>query len=156
MSIIICVAIIDLSNSLHCFVLRSNERILKQKMVPPRSETLSPNPSDSSFNIGNIPILKSAVHATIADFLHNRLSNHGDIAADVYRTLRDEAGLLFERQLIFDSLDSDPFELTKMAPNEHAEKGGIDDEVDEEVFLDKKRNAEVIARVKVSTPILQV
>mmetsp|Transcript_19658 Transcript_19658/g.39557 ORF Transcript_19658/g.39557 Transcript_19658/m.39557 type:complete len:459 (+) Transcript_19658:71-1447(+) len=117
-------------------------------MVDPEAETLSPNPSGDSSLIGNIPILKSAVHAAITNFLHNRLSSHGDIAADVYRTLRDEAGLLFERQLIFDALDSDPFELTKIAPSEHAEKAGDDDEADDEVLLDKKRNAQVIARVK--------
>lgn len=118
-------------------------------MVDPEAETLSPNSSGDSSLLGNIPILKSAVHAAIANFLHNRLSNHGDLAADVYRTLRDEAGLLFERQLIFDALDSDPFELTKIAPSEHAQKAGDGDKADDEVLLDKKRNAEVIARVKV-------
>lgn len=111
--------------------------------------------SGSSSNTSTLPNnLKLAVQSSLASFLSTRLTSNGDIAQDVYRTIRDEAHLLLERQLISDALDSDPFELMKM-PSPSCDD---DDDVDEEeeqnddddgsVLLDKKKNREMIERFK--------
>jgi hypothetical protein len=84
-----------------------------------------------------------------------RLTSNGDIAQDVYRTIRDEAHLLLERQLISDALDSDPFELMKMTPSscdddnvDEEEEQQDDDDNNGSVLLDKKKNREMIERFK--------
>ena len=88
--------------------------------------------------------LKQAVQSVLSSFVEERRSTHDDIAQDVYRIFRDEANLLLEREFIFDTLDSDPFGMMKM---EGAKDGGAasDDDVQE-----KKKNADIIARVKVT------
>ena len=63
--------------------------------------------------------LQQAVQSTITTFLENRTSTNSDIAVDVYRTIRNEAHLLLERQLILDAFDADPFELMKVSTAEH-------------------------------------
>ena len=93
--------------------------------------------------------LKHAAKASLASFLSARLSSNGDIAQDVYRAIRDEAHLLLERQMISDALDSDPFELMRVSSTDGSE-GDDEDEVDESVLLDKKKNREMIDRFKVS------
>ncbi|KAL7524770.1 hypothetical protein ACHAXR_000710, partial [Thalassiosira sp. AJA248-18] len=87
------------------------------------------------------------------------------IAQDVYRAIRDEAHLLLERQLVCDALDLDPFELMRVSSAGDADDiiggddgaGGDDDADDnegndkidnDEELLEKKKNGEVIARVK--------
>ncbi len=102
--------------------------------------------------------LKLAVQSSIASFLSTRLTSNGDIAQDVYRTIRDEAHLLLERQLISDALDSDPFELMKMPSSscddddnvdeEEEQNEDDDDDDDGSVLLDKKKNREMIERFK--------
>jgi len=95
--------------------------------------------------------LQKAVQSSLSAFLQQRLDSDGDIAQDVYRTLRDEANLLLERQLVCDALDTDPFELVRMsAPAESTPDDG-DGETDgnEEELLEKKKNGEMIARFKV-------
>lgn len=84
------------------------------------------------------PYLKQAVQTILNSFLEQRQSSHADIAQDVYRTIRDEADLLFQRESICDVFDSDPFGLVKP-----------DDDDDEEAVKDKEKNADMIARVKV-------
>jgi len=94
--------------------------------------------------------LQKAVQSSLSAFLQQRLDSDGDIAQDVYRTLRDEANLLLERQLVCDALDTDPFELVRMsAPAESTPDDG-DGETDgnEEELLEKKKNGEMIARFK--------
>jgi hypothetical protein len=52
--------------------------------------------------------LKQKVKIAINNFVASRTSNdHGDIAIDVLRVVRDEAALLMERQTIVDAFDSD-------------------------------------------------
>lgn len=52
--------------------------------------------------------LKQKVKIAINNFVASRTSNdHGDIAIDVLRVIRDEAALLMERQTIVDAFDSD-------------------------------------------------
>jgi len=54
--------------------------------------------------------LTLSVKAAINNFLAIKTSDdHGEIAIDILRALRDEAALLMERQTIWDTLDSDPF-----------------------------------------------
>ena len=116
--------------------------------------------------------LQQAVQSTLSSFLQQRLaSDYADIAQDVYRTLRDEAHLLLERQLICDALDSDPFELMRVSSSGgnscydddgndaedccksgQCDSGGGKEDVhvaDEDELLEKRKNREVIARVKV-------
>ena len=134
-------------------------------------QAIKPSQIDNPILITNnddMSSLKNAVHSTLANLLSTRLSDHGDIAADVYRTLRDEAALLLERQFISDALDVDPFELTRSsggssptgegddenaeADNDEEKSNGGDDEED---LLEKKKNAGVIARVKVSIFLME-
>lgn len=82
--------------------------------------------------------LKQAVQTILSSFLEKRQSSHADIPQDVYRTIRDEADLLLQRECICDVFDSDPFGLVKP-----------DDDDDEETVKDKEKNADMIARVKV-------
>ncbi|KAL7475472.1 hypothetical protein ACHAW6_001382 [Cyclotella cf. meneghiniana] len=86
--------------------------------------------------------LKQAVQSVLSSFLEQRRSTHDDIAQDVYRTFRDEANLLLERELIFNSFDSDPFGVMKM---EGAMDGGDTNDHDRQ---EKKKNSDIIARVK--------
>jgi hypothetical protein len=86
--------------------------------------------------------LKQAVQSTLSSFLEQRRSTHDDIAQDIYRALRDEANLQLERELICSSLDTDPFGLVRDVDGE--EDSGEDAD-------EKKKNAEMIARVKVSS-----
>ena len=51
--------------------------------------------------------------------------------------------------MISDALDSDPFELMRVSSTDGSE-GDDEDEVDESVLLDKKKNREMIDRIKVS------
>ena len=114
------------------------------------------NSISKSFDGGDNNNLKLAVQSSLASFLSTRLVSNGDIAQDVYRAIRDEAHLLYERQLISDALDSDPFEL--MVSSSSSSGGDGADKVPEEqeqddgsdVFLDKKKNREMIERFKVS------
>mmetsp|Transcript_42739 Transcript_42739/g.89651 ORF Transcript_42739/g.89651 Transcript_42739/m.89651 type:complete len:470 (+) Transcript_42739:285-1694(+) len=105
--------------------------------------------------------LQSAVKTTLFTFLQQRTSDDvGDIAQDIYRTLRDEASLLLERQLMCDALDTDPFDLTRevsVAPGgdtpSDGEEGNImeDDNGDDDGeadLLEKKKNRELITRFK--------
>ena len=143
-----------------------------------------------------IDTLQSAVQSTLSAFLHDRLSTNDDLHADVYRTIRDVANLLLEKQLVCEAFDKDPFEL--MTTRRHGGGGGggddgddgaeapvtgrlrvgkgaeeENDDLDEEVadedhaddkdnhddddddddidddLLEKRKNAELIARVKV-------
>eukprot|EP00804_Cyclotella_cryptica_P019657 CCRYP_013993-RA/>CCRYP_013993-RA protein AED:0.03 eAED:0.03 QI:104/1/1/1/1/1/2/189/438 len=82
--------------------------------------------------------LKQAVQSTLISFLEQRRSAHDDIAQDVFRTFRDEAALLLERELIFNCFDSDPFGMMKT-------DGG---DADNDDLEEKKKNTEIIARVK--------
>jgi hypothetical protein len=84
--------------------------------------------------------LKQAVQTILASFLEQRQSIHDDIAQDIYRTIRDEASLLLERETICDVFSSDPFGLVK--PD--------DDDTDDDVKK-KEKNSDMIARVKAST-----
>ena len=110
--------------------------------------------------------LRGAAHAALSSFLDRRLTSHDDVtAADVYRTMRDVANLLYEGQAVRDMLDSDPFDLTRTRDEERdddddddddddggADEGGADeddDDDDEENASEKKKNGKVIARVKV-------
>ena len=77
--------------------------------------------------------LQQAVQSTITTFLENRTSTNSDIAVDVYRTIRNEAHLLLERQLILDAFDADPFELMKVSTAEHDD----DDSARSDKDLDK-------------------
>ena len=86
--------------------------------------------------------LKQAVQTILNSFLEQRQSSHADIPQDVYRTIRDEADLLLQRESICDVFDSDPFGLVK--PDDDG-----DDDDDEETVKDKEKNADMIARVKV-------
>jgi hypothetical protein len=134
----------------------------------------------------SIDTLQSAVQSTLSTFLKHRLSTNDDLHSDVYRTIRDVANLLLERQLVYEAFDKDPFEL--MTTRRHDGADGADapvtgrpgvgkgaeeenDDLDEEVadedhagdednhdddddinddLLEQKKNAELIARVKVS------
>ena len=51
--------------------------------------------------------------------------------------------------MISDALDSDPFELMRVSSTDGSE-GDDEEEVDESVLLDKKKNREMIDRFKVS------
>ena len=118
--------------------------------------------------------LQHAVQSTLSSFLQQRISTNGDIAQDVYRTLRDEASLLLERQLVCDALDLDPFELMKISSgkgecteDDDADDGAKDrgengighggsageknmDEIGvEDDLSEKEKNRKLIARVKV-------
>lgn len=107
--------------------------------------------------------LQQAVQSTLSTLLQNRLTDNCDIAQDVYRSMRDAAHLLLERQLTCDALDTDPFELMKIEVAENSGSEGDDDgdantedqecdgngEEDDDL-LEKKKNREVIARAKVS------
>ena len=108
--------------------------------------------------------LQQAIQSTITTFLENRTSTNSDIAVDVYRTIRNEAHLLLERQLILDAFDADPFELMKVSTAEHDdddsassdkdldENQDISDNKDEENnnddILEKQKNTKVIQRIK--------
>ena len=115
--------------------------------------------------------LQQAVQSALSSFLQNRVLSNDDIAQDVYRTVRDEAHLLLERQLICDALDSDPFELMKVqtvasppsSSNDNDEGGESDGNGDEEFdnnevqadkeeedddMMEKQKNTEVITRIK--------
>jgi len=101
--------------------------------------------------------LQRAVQTALSSFLQERISEDvGDIAQDVYRAIRDEASLLLERQLICDALDSDPFRLMRVSSDqEEGEQFAGDDgtkeeeqDADADELAEKKKNAEVIARVK--------
>lgn len=82
--------------------------------------------------------LKQAVQTILASFLEQRQTSDEDIAQDVYRTIRDEANLLLERESICNVFDSDPFGL--MRPDE-------DDNEDD--VKEKEKNSDMIERVKV-------
>ena len=82
--------------------------------------------------------LKEAVQTILSSFLEQRQSSHDDIAEDVYRSLRDEANLLLEREAIYNVFDSDPFGLVKP-----------DDDADEDDVREKEKNNDMIARCKV-------
>lgn len=82
--------------------------------------------------------LKQAAQTILASFLKQRQSSNDDIAQDVYRTIRDEANLLLERESICNVLDSDPFGMTKP-----------DADDDEDDVKEKTKNADMIGRVKV-------
>ena len=87
--------------------------------------------------------LKQAVQSVLSSFLEQRRSTHDDIAQDVYRIFRDEADLLLERELIFNSFDSDPFGMMKI-------EGVMDaGDANDHDLEEKKKNADIIARVKV-------
>ena len=81
--------------------------------------------------------LKQAVQTILSSFVGQRKSCHDDIAEDVYRTIRDEANSLLERELICNVFDSDPFGLIKT-------ENKNDDDVE-----DRLKNVEMIARIKV-------
>mmetsp|Transcript_16702 Transcript_16702/g.25022 ORF Transcript_16702/g.25022 Transcript_16702/m.25022 type:complete len:315 (+) Transcript_16702:65-1009(+) len=56
--------------------------------------------------------LTQSVRTAINNFLSVKTSDdHGEIAIDVLRAVRDEAALLMERQTIFDTFDSDPMKF---------------------------------------------
>jgi len=57
--------------------------------------------------------LTKAVRTALSRFVSHREENEADVAIDVLRAIRDEAVLLMERQIIWDTFDSDPFELCK-------------------------------------------
>jgi hypothetical protein len=82
--------------------------------------------------------LKQEAQTILASFLKQRQSSNDDIAQDVYRTIRDEANLLLERESICNVLDSDPFGMTKP-----------DADDDEDDVKEKTKNADMIERVKV-------
>lgn len=94
--------------------------------------------------------LKQAVQSTLASFLSQRHSLHSDIAQDVFRTIRDESNLLLERQLIFDALDSDPFELMKVDGGEEGSGGDDNNEMEKDNLEEKRKNRVLIARIKVN------
>lgn len=58
-------------------------------------------------------VLQSEVRTSIEKILKANTESSEHIPIDVYRTLRDEVSLLFEREFIRDTLDSDPFECFK-------------------------------------------
>ena len=107
--------------------------------------------------------LQQSVQSTITTFLENRITANSDIAVDVYRAIRDEAQLLLERQLIFDTFDADPFELMKVSSTAEddgsasSEKDLNEDEVssdnkgekhNNDDIHEKQKNAKVIKRIK--------
>jgi hypothetical protein len=56
--------------------------------------------------------LTQSVRTAINNFLSVKTSDdHGEIAIDVLRAIRDEAALLMEKQTIFDTFDSDPMKF---------------------------------------------
>ena len=55
--------------------------------------------------------LKDSVQAAIASYVQARKDTH--TAVDVLRMIRDQANLLYERQMICDALDADPMEQLK-------------------------------------------
>ena len=56
--------------------------------------------------------LTQSVRTAINNFLTVKTSDdHGEIAIDVLRAIRDEAALLMEKQTIFDTFDSDPMKF---------------------------------------------
>ena len=106
--------------------------------------------------------LQQAIQSTITTFLENRTSTNSDIAVDVYRTIRNEAHLLFERQMILDAFDADLFELMKVSTAEHDDGASSDRDLDEnqdisdskdeehnnDDILEKQKNTKVIQRIK--------
>lgn len=84
------------------------------------------------------PTLKQAAQTILQTFLEKRQSSNEDIAQDVYRTIRDEANLLLERESICNVFDSDPFGITRP-----------DEDDDEDETKEKEKNADMIKRVKV-------
>lgn len=52
--------------------------------------------------------LKSSVQAAIAAYVHSKQDTHTPV--DVLRMIRDQASLLYERQVICDALDADPMQ----------------------------------------------
>jgi hypothetical protein len=52
--------------------------------------------------------LKGSVQAAIASYVQSERDTHTQV--DVLRMIRDQASLLYERQVICDALDSDPME----------------------------------------------
>ena len=106
--------------------------------------------------------LQQAIQSTITTFLENRTSTNSDIAVDVYRTIRNEAHLLLERQMILDAFDADLFELMKVSTAEHDDGASSDRDLDEnqdisdskdeehnnDDILEKQKNTKVIQRIK--------
>lgn len=60
------------------------------------------------------------------------------------------ANLLLEKQLVCDAFDRDPFELTSNRGHSTDSDENDDDDDDDDGLLEKKKNAELIDRVKVS------
>jgi len=52
--------------------------------------------------------LKASVKAAIASYVQRKQDTHNQV--DVLRMIRDQAELLYERQVICDALDSDPMQ----------------------------------------------
>ena len=123
-----------------------------------------------------IDTLQNAVQSTLATFLQHRLSTNDDLHSDVYRTIRDVANLLLEKQLVCEAFDKDPFELMSRRHDLEDDEVGHDDgnsigrgigvggskqgnhgigdddnndDIDDDA-LERKKNAELISRVKVS------
>ena len=94
--------------------------------------------------------LRGAAHAALSSFLDRHLSSHDDVtAADVYRTMRDVANLLYEGQAVRDVLDSDPFDLAGTGGGGITPCEGRDDDEDEDASEEKTKNGKAIARAKV-------
>mmetsp|Transcript_5207 Transcript_5207/g.6714 ORF Transcript_5207/g.6714 Transcript_5207/m.6714 type:complete len:311 (+) Transcript_5207:84-1016(+) len=63
--------------------------------------------------------LTTSVQAAIENFIQLKTSDdHGHIAIDVLRAIRDESTLLMERQIICDTFDSDPLKLFDDDPSD--------------------------------------
>ena len=129
-----------------------------------------------------IDTLQNAVQSTLANFLQQRISTNDDLHSDVYRTMRDVANLLLEKQLVCEAFDKDPFELIARRHDLEEEEdddghddgnpvengvGGLKEEkhcrdisdinsngdIDDD-SPERKMNTELIARVKVSEAIV--
>ena len=124
-----------------------------------------------------IDTLQNAVQSTLAAFLQHRLSTNDDLHSDVYRTIRDVANLLLEKQLVCEAFDKDPFELIARRHDLEEEDddghddgnpvengvGGLKEEKHRRGISDINSNSDIdddslerkiIARVKVSKAIV--
>ena len=60
--------------------------------------------------VGMPTVLQSEVRSLIEKIINDNAGESEHIPIDIYRTLRDESTLYFERQRLWDSIDSDPFD----------------------------------------------
>jgi len=108
-------------------------------------------------------VLATQVQRTISTLLDEETSNgKNNIAVDILRSLADQSTLILERQIIWDTIDLDPFQIfddngdcngnNDANTNDDGEDDGDDDTNDDEEddFKGNKMSRKEVDRLKVS------